>query len=109
MFDFEAVFSGLKLLECEDPLDKYDINDILWYVKLPGQENFVPPDQREGLPKVSLEDFLKLPEYDTEAVDGDLNRRWETLKAELLEGERTERGDGKIVDEAAEQDSAITG
>ena len=109
MFDLDAVFSGLKLIECEDPLDKYDVNDILWNVRLPGQENFVPPDKREEMPSESLDDLLKLPEYDTKAADGDLNRKWETLKAELLKDEMTECGEDKIIDEADEQDAPNAG
>ena len=77
--------------------------------RLPGQESFIPPDQREEMPSGSLDDLLKLPEYDAKAVDGDLNRMWETLRIELLNDERTACGDGKIVDEAVEQDAAIAG
>ena len=47
----------------EDPLDKYDIHDVLWNTKnpawtLPGQEKWVPPDQRDKFPKPSLEEVI---------------------------------------------------
>ena len=110
MFDFDTLFKGLKLVECEDPLDKIDVEKYLWHVRLPGQEKFVPPDQREELPSETLElDISKLPECDPKVVDDELNRRWETLRAELLKVEETECEDGKIVDETDGQDATIDG
>ena len=88
-----------------------DVNDILWYVKLPGQDKFVPPDQREELPIKEVEALLKLPEYDAKAMDEELDRKWRALKTELLEAEVevAECGDGKVVDRACEQDASLAG
>ena len=78
-------------------------------VELPSQESFVPPDQTEEMPSESQEDLVKLQDYDTKAVDGELNRKWETFRMELLKAGMTECGDSKIVDEAGDQDAAIAG
>ena len=76
-------------------------------VELPSQENFVPSDQKERTPSESQEDLLKLQDCNIKAVEDELNRKWETFRAELLKVGGTGCVDDKIMDEAGDHDPTL--